>query len=102
MDQTEQIQSISNFVDKTVQRPGFVVFAKSTCPYCARTEKIMIDLNQPCVWIDMDKLSRNTLLHNILKQKYNQHTVPYIFMDGRLIGGLDQFMTMRMDGTINF
>jgi len=82
---------IGSHIDSIISQHKIVVFAKSQCPFCIKTKKIMNDLNLNYAWTDIDTLDEQKAVYQTLYKKFNQQTVPYIFIKNHFVGGCSDF-----------
>lgn len=75
----------------------FELYTWSTCPYCANAKRLL-DSNgyeyEEHV-IDNDEDMRQELI-----KSSGQSTVPYIFLNGKLIGGFDDLQLLNEEGKL--
>ena len=64
-----------------------MIFAKSYCPHCKATKKLLNDKGVDYGVVEMDLEAIGPDLHDKLKKTKGQKTVPYVFIDGKLLGG---------------
>lgn len=77
-------------LDCHINKKGFVVFMKPTCPYSINTMKTIINLNENYVFYDINDDSCK-YVKKILQKYLNKSsfTVPQVFYNGKYIGGND-------------
>ncbi|ESZ92307.1 glutaredoxin [Sclerotinia borealis F-4128] len=63
------------------------VFSKSYCPYCNATKKLLNDMKAKYFAIELDQVDDGSEMQSYLKQKYNQSSVPNIFINKKHVGG---------------
>jgi glutaredoxin len=81
---------------KYIDNSGILIISKSYCRHSQRAKdaasKAGFSFNSPdassknVTVLELDKISDGNALHEKLKNKYGQLTVPYLFVDGSLIG----------------
>jgi glutaredoxin 3 len=64
------------------------VYVKDYCPYCQR---VMNYLDSNKVSFEKIELSDKPDVYEALKKETGHHTVPQVFIDGKFIGGSDDF-----------
>ena len=92
--------AVDALVDQLISSYDVTVFAKSYCPYCKHTEKIMHEMEAShnngsaanalgvrFVYLDRMVEDDGPLIQMELLTKTGQKTVPNIFIGGRHIGG---------------
>jgi len=93
---TSDGQDVDGFVARMISSYDVAVFAKSYCPYCVHTEKLIReiegshyknDLSIRFVFLDKMLEDDGPLIQMELLTKTGQKTVPNIFIGGEHIGG---------------
>jgi len=84
----------ATFVEQLVQHNDVVVFAKSYCPYCKHTQKLLEEvqsrnpnLKVEFIWLDQMFEEDGPRIQMALLTKTGQKTVPNIFVGGGHVGG---------------
>lgn len=80
-----------------------VVLGRSTCPFCAEVDRALCDRlpgGRAHVYYRLDQLSNGTELHQALKTKTGQTSVPYVFVNGNLLGGCMDVLAGEYDGKL--
>lgn len=79
-----------NAVDKQAVAPKNVtVFTKLGCPFCKEAKELLVKQNMPYAEVVLSDADRLKVLAGVLGT--TKVTVPQIFIEGKLIGGLDSF-----------
>lgn len=67
------------------------------CPYCMNAKKLLDEkgIQYEDYNIDNDEAKRKDLI-----EKTGQNTVPYVFLDGKFIGGYDQLVELDNQGKL--
>jgi len=91
MNESEFQKFVSSHIDDLIKKHDILVFAKSTCPYCIRTKKMMTDLKLDFSWINIDSIDDQYVLRTALEKKTNHRTVPFVFVKNHFIGGSSDF-----------
>lgn len=68
---------------------SITVFTKPGCKFCAELKDILNSKNQKFVEVSLPDSIRQKVLHGMTGNI--QNTVPHIYIDGVLIGGLEQY-----------
>jgi len=81
---------------------SIVVFGKSACPFCTEVERTLNAGVGKGGWAyyRLDQLSNGAALHEELKSKTQQRTVPYIFLGGELQGGCSELKRGVYNGSL--
>ncbi|MBW0526860.1 hypothetical protein O181_066575 [Austropuccinia psidii MF-1] len=87
-------------IQELIDQNDLVVFAKSTCPYCVKAIETLNQLGHPPLVIQLDQIDNGTQLHQALKTKTNQNTVPAIFIKQELIGGNSDLQELNNKGEL--
>lgn len=70
-----------------------IVYAREACPFCRRALKLLRDLGQRPVVIDLkDEPHRRG---EMIAKAGGRTTVPQIFIDGEHIGGCDELLDLQ-------
>lgn len=81
-----------------------VILGRSTCPFCAEVHRALSDRlpsgGRKHVYYRLDKLSNGATLHAVLKAKTGQASVPYVFVNGNLVGGCTDVKAGEYDGRL--
>ncbi|KAI8905573.1 thioredoxin-like protein [Gorgonomyces haynaldii] len=75
-----------------------VVFAKSQCPYSKKTRQLLDILKIDYQLFLVDELNTGKEIHEYLIQKTGQKSVPYVFLEGKLIGGNSDLQKLYQEG----
>ena len=91
---------------------SIVVFGRDSCPFCTELERTLNDRatsghagaaggKSPAAWsyYRLNRLENGGALHDALKAGTGQTSVPYLFVDGELVGGADDLATAAYDGS---
>ncbi|KAA8568622.1 hypothetical protein EYC84_007633 [Monilinia fructicola] len=73
--------------DGIIADNAVAVFSKSYCPYCNATKKLLGDLKANYYAIELDQVDDGSEIQSYLKEKYNQSSVPNIFIGQKHVGG---------------
>lgn len=70
----------------------YVLFTKSTCPYCIRAIKLLEKNDVEYQYIDIDLLPSNLYdeVVGVLRDELQYKTVPMVLYNGDFIGGLQE------------
>ena len=86
---------------------SIVVFGNDSCPFCTELERTLNDRagtgksGQGTSWsyYRLNRLDNGAALRQRLQQGTGQSSVPYVFVDGKLIGGTDDLKNADYKGT---
>ena len=67
-----------------------VIYTKDYCPYCVRVKNY---LNSQKIDFKQIRVDEDPKLYEELKSRTNHLTVPQIFVDGKFIGGANEFFS---------
>ncbi|EPX72947.1 glutaredoxin Grx1 [Schizosaccharomyces octosporus yFS286] len=93
--------SVEQFVDTTIANNDVVVFAKTYCPYCHATEKVIADEKIKAKIIQLDTLDNGDEIQAYLLKKTGQRTVPSVFIHQKHVGGNSDFQTLYKKGGLS-
>lgn len=91
-------QTIADKVQTAVTSNRVVVFGRSTCPFCIEVTRTLVDLSVPFVYYRLDQLANGAAVHEELKKATGQRTVPYVYINGLLVGGCDATKALVASG----
>ena len=69
----------------------YFIIGKSFCPYTVNAVNALP--NAQVIYLDQSR--RGAVIHESLKQKFQQTSVPYIFVNDVFIGGYDDLLQGR-------
>jgi glutaredoxin 3 len=69
---------------------NIVVYGRDTCPFCMKVKEYLEKLALKWEWVDTET-EHGKKRRAELKKKYDWSTVPLVFVDGKFIGGADDF-----------
>lgn len=82
-----------------------VVLGRSTCPFCTEVDGALTDRlpagGRSHVYYRLDELANGKDLHAQLKVKTGQTSVPYVFVNGNLVGGCTDVFAGGYDGSLS-
>eukprot|EP00448_Togula_jolla_P005762 CAMPEP_0170603956 /NCGR_PEP_ID=MMETSP0224-20130122/19176_1 /TAXON_ID=285029 /ORGANISM="Togula jolla, Strain CCCM 725" /LENGTH=146 /DNA_ID=CAMNT_0010928847 /DNA_START=22 /DNA_END=462 /DNA_ORIENTATION=+ len=96
--------SAADKVKTLVDSHGCVVFAKSTCPFCALAKEVLQgELQAKCHFVEMDKEMSPTeaieMKGHFLKLT-GENTVPRVFIGGKCVGGGSEVKQLHERGEL--
>ena len=71
------------------------LFTKSYCPYCKKAKELLNEAGIP--FEDTDVLEHPEIQEELIEQT-GQDTVPYVFVEDRLIGGCSDLQALMDSG----
>ena len=80
-----------------------VVFAKTTCGFCARVEDLLeydLTLDPPPLFVQLNRREDGGDLQRALMDMTGQRTVPNVWVKGKHIGGCDDTFRAYADGSL--
>lgn len=116
------MSNAKQFVEKIVTAQPVVVFAKSTCPHCAKTRALLSELEVSFELVNLDQREDGPAIQNALEEitgrplprlfsvslvtrtqltavpiccTVGQRTVPNIFIGGKSVGGNSDLQAMH-------
>ncbi|RUS16114.1 glutaredoxin-1 [Endogone sp. FLAS-F59071] len=92
--------SPKDIVEKHINDNFIVVFSKSYCPYCRKAKATLTELGQQYFAIELDEIENGNDIQQYLAQKTSQRTVPNIFIREQHVGGCDDLLAKKSDGTL--
>lgn len=73
------------------------LWTRTTCPYCKRAKALLDELGVPYT----EHVTQfGDAEHQKMIDKTGQRTVPYIFLDGKFIGGCDDLFALYANGDL--
>jgi len=91
-------------VKRLIQSQRVVVFAKSYCPFCIRTNNLLRSKNIDFEYYELDKKHEEEdvqAAQDALLKLTGQRSVPNIFITGKSIGGNDKAQTLEASGELD-
>ncbi|EPY52466.1 glutaredoxin Grx1 [Schizosaccharomyces cryophilus OY26] len=90
--------SVVQLVESAIADNDVVVFAKTYCPYCHATEKVIADEKIKAKIFQLDTLDNGDEIQAYLLKKTGQRTVPNVFIHQKHIGGNSDFQDLYKKG----
>ena len=106
---TSEGVDVATLIDQLISSYDVTVFAKSYCPYCKHTEKVIHEMEESdgsanlgvrFVYLDRMVEGDGPLIQAELLTKTGQRTVPNIFIEGRHIGGDSDLTALYNSGEL--
>ena len=92
---------MSGILDHLVKRTNIMVFSFAWCPFCTKVKDLFraknLDYNE---YIIDESTAEGTAVREEIRQKYNHHTVPAVFIKGNFIGGYDDVKELNDSGKL--
>eukprot|EP00850_Spirogloea_muscicola_P008046 SM000042S15313 [mRNA] locus=s42:203483:204649:- [translate_table: standard] len=99
------------WVQRLVSESPVTLFTKTYCPYSrkafdqpytsvAQVKELMAELGVNATIVDLDVRPDGDLIQAALTAAYDQSTVPYVFVGGKLIGGCDVVLALHESGQL--
>jgi glutaredoxin 3 len=92
--------AIKEFVEKLISENYIIVFSKTYCGYSRKAKKILDEGGKKYHVIELDEAGNGRQIQDYLKEKTNQSTVPNIFIGSKHIGGCDDLVAAKNNGTL--
>lgn len=77
---------VSEIAEAFIKENPIMVFSKSYCPYCVKAKGKFDQLKKPYKAIELDQRADGDEIKSYLYQKTGQNTVPYVYINQKLIG----------------
>ena len=90
--------------EKTVSRNDVEVrarveiYSKRSCPFCRRAKRLLLSRGSTCIEYEVDQ--DDGRLQEMLTRTGGNRTVPQIFVNDELIGGMDQLLALDRVGEL--
>ena len=98
----EKLKAVQDSVEQSIASHPIVIFAKTTCPFCARAKHMLSkdfpDVDMEVIYLDLHM--SGTLMQSYLADKTGQVTVPNVFIKQKHIGGCDDASALRKSGQL--
>jgi len=88
-----------DFTGREKTMPKVEIYTKSWCPYCARA-KAHLDF-KGVLYEEID-VTTDSIREMEMVNRSARHTVPQIFIDGRLLGGSDDLSAAEASGRLDY
>ncbi len=85
-----QGDSVGDKINTAIASDTVVVFGRTTCPFCIEVTRTMMNMGVAFRYYKLDKMEGEipgTAVLEELKSMTGQKTVPFVYINGRLIGG---------------
>jgi len=79
--------------------PHIEIYTKEDCPFCHKAKELLREKGQKFTELDVEEEPGK--LKEMLERSRGRKTVPEIFIDGDLIGGLDELRTLANRGELD-
>ncbi|KAI7890530.1 glutaredoxin-1 [Mucor mucedo] len=91
---------VQELVEKIIESNKVVVFSKSYCPYCVKAKAVLKEFGVEFFVMELDKESNGSAVQQYLAEKTGQRTVPNIFINQQHIGGCDDLLAAKANGSL--
>jgi tellurite resistance protein TehA-like permease/glutaredoxin len=94
-------ETVEDKIQTAVESDAVVVFGRSTCPFCIEVTRTMLGMGIPFRYYKMDQFGGSiagTTVLETLKATRNQKTVPFVFINGTLVGGCNETKALIASG----
>ena len=101
-------EDVNDFVNKYIEEHDVMIFAKSTCPHCKNSKKVldilekktgMVGWNARSLYLDYMSAD-GPKIHAALVEKTGHTTVPNVFIAGKHVGGNAELTNMYESGEL--
>jgi glutaredoxin-like protein len=76
-----------NYINPKAKKPDQVaIFTREGCPFCARAKQLLKELGYQYGEVPLNHSNRSRIVGGIT----GRGTVPQVFINGKLIGGLEE------------
>lgn len=76
------------------------LYIKTYCPFCQKAVSLLESKNLSFDLIDVLENEQNEEEFEKLKEKFDHHTVPMIFIDNKMIGGFSELLELDENNEI--
>ncbi|KAJ8904130.1 hypothetical protein NDN08_000657 [Rhodosorus marinus] len=98
--QSASTESEDKFVADALKSDKVVVFATTTCPYCAQVKDLFNSLNLPFKSYNLNTMDDGAYIRQSLLRSTSQRTVPNVFIGGEHVGGCDDTIAALESGNL--
>ena len=92
--------ALKNSVETQIVDEKVLIYSKSYCPYCEQTKQCLSEGQVAAKIIELDQVNDGAKIQDCLKQLSGQKTVPYVYINGNLIGGNSDLQQIRSNGQL--
>ncbi|KAI6203513.1 Glutaredoxin-1 protein [Aphelenchoides besseyi] len=95
--------SVKTFVDQVINSHKIAVFSKSFCPFCSKAKSAIgsFSLKPGALeWIEIDQREDCEQIQDYLKELTGARSVPRVFIGGKFLGGGDDTVAAKSNGTL--
>ncbi|KAG2203369.1 hypothetical protein INT47_010067 [Mucor saturninus] len=96
----EEMAQVQELVEKIIESNKVVVFSKSYCPYCVKAKAVLKEFGVEFFVMELDKENNGSAVQQYLAEKTGQRTVPNIFINQQHIGGCDDLLAAKANGSL--
>uniref|UniRef100_A0A0N4Z9S2 Glutaredoxin domain-containing protein n=1 Tax=Parastrongyloides trichosuri TaxID=131310 RepID=A0A0N4Z9S2_PARTI len=97
------MSGVKSFIDSEISNNKIFAISKSYCPYCVKAKKALESFNlKPgsIKWIEIENDSRMNDIQDYMGQLTGSRSVPKVFIGGKFIGGGDDTVKAKNDGSL--
>jgi len=91
---------IKILVERHIAENFITIFSKSSCPFCIKAKQTFTDLNQRFSALELDTRDDGQDIQSYLLKKTGQSTVPNIFIGRNHLGGYNNLLAAKANGTL--
>eukprot|EP00241_Pyramimonas_parkeae_P004658 CAMPEP_0114246674 /NCGR_PEP_ID=MMETSP0058-20121206/12600_1 /TAXON_ID=36894 /ORGANISM="Pyramimonas parkeae, CCMP726" /LENGTH=909 /DNA_ID=CAMNT_0001359899 /DNA_START=188 /DNA_END=2917 /DNA_ORIENTATION=- len=88
-------------LQSVVESHKVVMFGTSHCPFCLEVESTMKNLGVNAHMIHLDRIPSGPFVRTALNAATNQRTVPYVYINGKFVGGCDDVKQLQTQGKLD-
>jgi glutaredoxin 3 len=95
--------SVNQFVDSTITGSKVAGFSKSYCPFCHKAYDAITSFklkDGALNWLQIENREDCAHIQDYLKQLTGARSVPRVFINGKFLGGGDETVKAKNDGTL--
>ncbi|GKY90684.1 glutaredoxin [Mayamaea pseudoterrestris] len=98
---TTKMSDLKQFIESENSKHQVVVWSKSSCGYCARTNQLFQSMpNVDLVIHQLDQRSDGSQIQAVLQQMTKQGTVPNVFVNNQHVGGNSDVQAAHKNGSL--
>ncbi|KAI9014889.1 thioredoxin-like protein [Gaertneriomyces semiglobifer] len=87
-------------VEDAIKQHKVVIYSKTYCPYCEKAKELLKGKNVDFYTVELDSVDDGEAMHEYLKTKSGQSTVPNIYINERHVGGFSDLSALDGNGEL--
>jgi glutaredoxin 3 len=94
-------EHVANVVQNIIKRHAIVVFSKTYCPFCKKTQTIFLEQSVRPHVVELDLRGDGEYIQDVLLKTTGRRTVSQVFIYGIFVGGCNDLVDMKESGKLH-